>query len=631
MFNPETGIKSKNIFNSFKAKLFGKTEAETVHDVNEDLVTLTVYIGGASYHVVRTGTEFSEHSESASSYDLSGDLPKDVLRKLIPLKSNIRVRYVFSRPEVYFKVFTPKTRPLKREQAKGFFSFIPPPVSIDSKPLWDESREQGDFHTIVAMPVEPLRKIVESMSDKALNLESLVPLPFSALLAFKAGIMGDGSACIVYPEYNCTTVAIGAPSGPFVIRSFLPGWESVVSGLIEAGIPKTEAIKALLTKKDFFENSAYSDIVNPYKTQVEKGISDTRIFYTGQMGGKRPEGYLLCGYEKPKALFSADSAPFDPLALIARETAATLPNLLSGTDEALFKKGTVVFGFDSDTNTFKEMAEPERRTTKPSRNRVKKPKEKKAVTVASLMEKFRNISKNADTFSKFLKDKIKPKGAATAVKFSASDIITRISRALSVFLVLFIFYGTYKYFTLSSQYRKEIQNYESLHESIDALTHSIEHNKGSVKHFWTQKILAISKNLDLSLWIMDITVDESGKKQSKDKPAAGNPLIKRVMTIEGAALPSIDGHLKDVANFMEKLDNDTTFMVGISKIEFKGLSLEKSDDKAVHFTIDAIYEGGVPKPREKDDAKPGMPSLPETIQKTQEHNKQAEEVLEKKF
>ncbi|MBF0520869.1 MAG: hypothetical protein HQK92_14250, partial [Nitrospirae bacterium] len=625
MPNSETGV--KNIFSSFKAKIFGKTEAETEQDVNEEPLTLTVYIGGASYQVVRTGTEFSEPPKSASSYDLSTDLPKDVLRKLIPQKANIKVRYVFSRPEVYFKVFTPKTRPLKKEQAKGFFSFIPPPVSIDFRPLWEEARATDDFHTIVAMPVEPLLRIVENMSDKALNLESLVPLPCSALLAFKAGIIGEGSACIVYPEHNCTTVAIGAPRGPFIIRSFLPGWESVVNGLIEAGISKAEAINAVLTKREFFGNSAYSDIVNPYKVQVEKGIDDTRNFYTGQMGGKLPGGYLLCGYEKPMALLSADSVTFEPLALIARETAATLPNLLCGTDEPLFRKGATVYGYDSETNTFKEIAEPDRRITKPSRHRVTKLKEKKAITVALLMEKFKNIAKNAESFGKLFKDKIKSRGAkgVSAVKFSAADIITKISRALSVFLVLFIFYGTYKYFTLCSQYRKEIQNYESLHESVDVLTHSIKHNKGSVKHFWTQKILAIARNLDLSLWIMDITVDESGKKQSKDKPAAGNPLIKRILTIEGAALPSIDGHLKDVANFMEKLDNDTTFMVGISKIEFKGLSLEKSDDKAVHFTIDAIYEGGVPKPRGKDDAKPDMPSLPETIQKTQEHNKQAEE------
>ncbi|QWR77225.1 hypothetical protein [Candidatus Magnetomonas plexicatena] len=623
----------ENVFSSFKTKFFGNTEDETNQDVSEEPITLSIYIGGASYQVVKTGADIIEPPESASSYDLSGDLPKDVLRKLSPDKSNIKIRYVFSRPEVYFKVFTPKSRPLKKEQAKGFFSFIPPPTSIDSKPLWEEVREQDDFHTIVAMPVEPLRKMLESMSDKALTVESMVPLSFSALLAFKSGVMGDGPACIVYPDYNCTTVAIGSINGPFIIRSFLPGWESVVNGLIEYGIAKDEAINAVLTKREFFESSAYTDIVAPYKTQVKKGIDDTRTFYNDQLGGKCPESYLLCGYEKPMALLKADSVTFDPLALIAKETAATLPNLLSGTDEAIFKKGTVVFGFDSETNTFKEMAEPERRAAKPSRHRVKKPKEKKAVTFASLIEKFRNMTKNTGSFGKLFKDLIKAKGAkgASAVKLSGADVINTISKGLSLILILFFVYGTYKYFTLGSQYRKEIQSYESLHEDIDKLTHAIEQNKGSVKHFWTQKVLAIAKNLDLSLWVMDITVDESGKKQQKGNPAPGGALVKRILTIEGAALPSIDGHLKDVANFMEKLDNDTTFMVGISKIDFKGLSLEKSDDKVVHFTIDAIYEGGVPKPREKDNSKPDMPSLPETIQKTQEHNKQAEEVLEKKF
>ncbi|MBF0458755.1 MAG: hypothetical protein HQK99_12775 [Nitrospirae bacterium] len=88
--------------------------------------------------------------------------------------------------------------------------------------------------------------------------------------------------------------------------------------------------------------------------------------------------------------------------------------------------------------------------------------------------------------------------------------------------------------------------------------------------------------------------DSSESKTAKNQPNPGTDLHAHRITIEGASMPPSFGHVREIANFMDRLRKNKVFMKNITEFTFKGLTLAEGDKgDMVRFTFEAIYsEGG---------------------------------------
>ena len=108
----------------------------------------------------------------------------------------------------------------------------------------------------------------------------------------------------------------------------------------------------------------------------------------------------------------------------------------------------------------------------------------------------------------------------------------------------------------------------------------------SDKVLWTEKFLALGCYASEALWLTDVYLTKGS--DSKD------PMQVRKLIIEGAVLPSYDGHLLEIAGFIRRLEEDARnlFMADFKTITFEGASVDLEDvEEVVKFQIEAWYEG----------------------------------------
>jgi hypothetical protein len=107
------------------------------------------------------------------------------------------------------------------------------------------------------------------------------------------------------------------------------------------------------------------------------------------------------------------------------------------------------------------------------------------------------------------------------------------------------------------------------------------------KVLWAEKLLAIAQHLDQHLWLTDLYLTEA-KQQ-----AAHESIISKKLVFEGAALPSSEGHIVRIANYMNRLLNDSEqFMQDFSEISFDGSTIDESEpgNPLVRFRLVAWYD-----------------------------------------
>ena len=117
------------------------------------------------------------------------------------------------------------------------------------------------------------------------------------------------------------------------------------------------------------------------------------------------------------------------------------------------------------------------------------------------------------------------------------------------------------------------------------------------KVLWSEKMLAIAKHMDDKMWISDVyLVNESTIYNSQSVSA-------RKLTIEGAVLPSTNGHILEIARYISRLTEDRLFMRDFSRITFEGAAIDTHETAhVVRFTLGAWYdETKVKKVEDKED------------------------------
>ncbi len=65
----------------------------------------------------------------------------------------------------------------------------------------------------------------------------------------------------------------------------------------------------------------------------------------------------------------------------------------------------------------------------------------------------------------------------------------------------------------------------------------------------------------------------------------------RKLTIEGAVLPSTNGHILEIARYIARLTKDKLFMRDFSRVTFEGAAIDTQEAAhVVKFTLDAWYD-----------------------------------------
>jgi hypothetical protein len=116
------------------------------------------------------------------------------------------------------------------------------------------------------------------------------------------------------------------------------------------------------------------------------------------------------------------------------------------------------------------------------------------------------------------------------------------------------------------------------------------------KVLWTQKFLALGCYASKAIWLTDVFLTTTSVTVS------GKPENIKKLTIKGAVLPSTDGHILQISEYIRRLEDDKRglFMGDFKRITFEGATVDYEDvEEIIRFTIEGWYDKNKRKPAKK--------------------------------
>jgi hypothetical protein len=87
------------------------------------------------------------------------------------------------------------------------------------------------------------------------------------------------------------------------------------------------------------------------------------------------------------------------------------------------------------------------------------------------------------------------------------------------------------------------------------------------------------------MWISDVYLTNESASFNDQSVSA------RKLTIEGAVLPSTDGHILEIARYISRLTEDKLFMRDFARVTFEGAAIDTQEAALiVKFSLDAWYD-----------------------------------------
>ena len=169
---------------------------------------------------------------------------------------------------------------------------------------------------------------------------------------------------------------------------------------------------------------------------------------------------------------------------------------------------------------------------------------------------------------------------------------------LMVVGVLYLAYTEYevvkkKYDTQARKYLKARKTQDGLMKQLNSLgTRAVSQRKVEDlnKIFWSEKFLALAKNMNEHIWLTDIYLSEATRE------VGGVQVKSKTMMIDGRVLPSSDGHVQIIAEYIDRLLQDKEwFMSDFRNVVFNGSEMDGSfedpeSDPQIRFTLQAWYD-----------------------------------------
>lgn len=139
------------------------------------------------------------------------------------------------------------------------------------------------------------------------------------------------------------------------------------------------------------------------------------------------------------------------------------------------------------------------------------------------------------------------------------------------------------------------------------------------KVLWTEKFLVLGGQMNETMWLTDVYLDAQPQSVGAAK------VLSKRLVLQGAVLPSTDGHVLQIAEYIRRLESDaTSFMSDFREITFHGAHIDSAEtDPVVRFIVDAWYdENKRLETKEKADG-----SLGSTMQAVGRRNKETQDMV----
>ncbi len=144
------------------------------------------------------------------------------------------------------------------------------------------------------------------------------------------------------------------------------------------------------------------------------------------------------------------------------------------------------------------------------------------------------------------------------------------------------------------------------------------------KVLWTEKMLALARYMNKRMWITDVYLT------SDKRTISGDDVKNQVLSIEGSVLPSTEGHILEVSNYIRRLltDKDKIFMEDFRDITFEGANIDQGEvDKIIRFRIAATYDAAKRLERRNNKVKTGGGNETDMNQAISDKNKRDQQFL----
>ncbi len=166
-------------------------------------------------------------------------------------------------------------------------------------------------------------------------------------------------------------------------------------------------------------------------------------------------------------------------------------------------------------------------------------------------------------------------------------------------LCLALYWGYDQYETMAKRYESQATAYErnlasnsKVNESLYGLSESgvrlSSADDDTVKVYWAEKFLELGAHMEEHIWFTDVYLAEDTAS------IGGDQVLTKKLVMEGAVLPSTDGHIMKIAEYVARLESNREkhgFMSDFRKINFvEAVLADDEEEQIIKFKLEAVYD-----------------------------------------
>lgn len=523
--------------------------------------------------------------------------------------------------------------------------------------------------------VASVRNVLSQLDAGALKVTTLTPV--GDLLLNQALNLSPGANAVLYvAEFNSYFALANPQYGIAFVRVLPVGMKSLVMAIAEANSISTKEVEDALADRDFISGvqiglndggedviaqSPYERTLAPLLTNFMSELSTTVEFFEKHRGGGRVPAIAIYGsldrIQGLKALISNNlEIPVNfqsstMIEMFRQCQPQSLINLLNGADGSLLTVGRMEYSFSKDRFISTEELARQTISIKQSNASREQPSRVAALRAgrgANSLARGRGAIRKrqtkeirgpvAELWAKLTSRETQQVAKRWGQREVATTSKPRNDRQYLMLLgvlVFAVFYVAWMRFDdLAIRHERRVSEFAKLVFDNQRLRDQIARLgiKGlpdqiavADKVLWSDKFLSLARNLDKAMWLTDVYLSDESRQ------IGNQTVLSKKLTLEGAVLPSVHGHILKISEYIDRLLKDETYFMGdFREISFEGAHVDASEENhVVRFTIAAWYDEN--KRVETKSAKPsgGPVPLSDALQNVDKRNVALENVVDK--
>ncbi|MBF0285660.1 MAG: hypothetical protein HQL51_14510 [Magnetococcales bacterium] len=533
-----------------------------------------------------------------------------------------RVSILWSEPEITYSDSKPTglasaNAPAARRIGQQMVGAKDVTFAHEQHPVPGDPHAKWDLYAFAdAARLRNLLSLFEAGGLKVIEITpSLYPLMHRSL---KKG--GEVYGALVIGALESTLLLVNPGLGAVLTRRLPVGVSTLAQAVAKRNAISLEESFQSLGKRNLLENlkpldkggdagstlavSPHQLALAPLVSRLLTGIQETLQFFEIQKASSRPQVLEVFGAgDKINGLipwlathlhFPLETVKESMLDLYTGLEHPMAPNLLRGAESSLLMVGRTRFYFSESAGFVRtkdnapeptKSAAPAKRTQTTQRRRRGADDRQPSATqsLAKLFEKLKNLGGGKKNLEEDAGEESEVRGK------------DRMYFAAFGFFVFIALYGAYDELAkLEKKHRGLASNYFAERDKLRQLQKSpggraaggLQVGSDVDKVLWSEKFMALAELMNENIWITDIHLTR------EQRGVEGAKVESKKMVIEGAVLPSTEGHVQKVSLYVDKLLQDKDrFMSDFRTITFGGVEVDDSEtDQIVRFSLHAWYD-----------------------------------------